>query len=173
MASIRCAVRRRGSFLASRRSSAAVATSSRIASPCPIPPSRQSRTALNQPRETSGSLREPPQARAGMTPLMAAFAASLSLAAAPSCAGTQDGRAPGWPEVKCARYKQAWADALARRGRRGLGQEFLGRHEAFLASGSTARDDVCPRSAEELDLANVLVIAAMNAGTASSFLLFA
>jgi hypothetical protein len=108
-----------------------------------------------------------------LTPLMAALAASLSLAAAPSCAGTQGGRAPSWSEVKCARYKQAWADALARRGTRGLGQEFLGRHEAFLASGCTARADVCPRSAEELHMANVLVIAAMNAGTASTFLPFA
>jgi len=77
--------------------------------------------------------------------------------------------APSWSEGKCERYKKAWSDALARRGTQGLGQEFLDRHEAFLASGCTAQADVCPRSAEELDLANVLVILAMNAGTASTF----
>jgi len=75
--------------------------------------------------------------------------------------------------VKCDRYRKAWSDALARRGTRGLGREFLDRHEAFLASGCTARADVCPRSVEELDLANVLTILAMNAGTASTFLPFA
>ena len=90
-----------------------------------------------------------------------------------SRAAAQDGRSPSWSEVKCARYTKAWTDALARRGRGGLGQEFIDRHEAFLASGCTARADVCPRSAEELDLANVLVVLAMNAGTASTFLPFA
>jgi len=110
------------------------------------------------------------------TLLTAALAIVLALGTglgAPRAAPQQDGRAPSWSEVKCARYKQAWADALARRGTRGLGPDFIGRHEAFLASGCTARADVCPRSAEELELANVLVIAAMNAGTASTFLPFA
>jgi hypothetical protein len=45
-------------------------------------------------------------------------------------------------------------------------------HEAFLASGCTARAAVCPRSAEELEIANVMVVLAMNAGTASTFLPF-
>lgn len=78
-----------------------------------------------------------------------------------------------WPEVKCTRYKKAWSDALARMGNKGLSQDFLERHEAFLASGCTAKADVCPRSEEELGLANVMVIAAMNAGTASTFPPFA
>ena len=75
---------------------------------------------------------------------------------------------PSWSEVKCARYKQAWAEVLARRGK-GLGREFVDRHEAFLASGCTSPIDVCPRSEAELDFANVMVILAMNAGTASTF----
>jgi hypothetical protein len=54
-----------------------------------------------------------------------------------------------------------------------VGQEFRERHDAFLASGCTARADVCPRSAEEFEVANMLTIAAMNAGTASTFLPFA
>lgn len=78
-----------------------------------------------------------------------------------------------WSDVKCARYKKAWTDALARRGSRGLGPDFIASHDAFLASGCTARASVCPRSAEELELANILTVLAMNAGTASTFLPFA
>jgi hypothetical protein len=99
--------------------------------------------------------------------LVALLATSIASGASPVAA--QEPRSQSWPEVKCARYKNAWIEALARRGTRGLGQEFLDRHEAFVASGCTARADVCPRSTEELDLANIMVVAAMNAGTASTF----
>jgi sugar phosphate isomerase/epimerase len=85
----------------------------------------------------------------------------------------QDTPPKPWPEVKCERYTKAWSEALARRGTRGLGREFIERHEAFLASGCTIKADVCPRSGEELDLANMMVVAAMNAGTASTFPPFA
>jgi hypothetical protein len=95
------------------------------------------------------------------------IAGEVAGAAAPNREGSS------WTEVKCARYRKAWTDALARRGEQGLGREFIERHEAFLASGCTARADVCPRSPEELDLANILTILAMNAGTASTFLPFA
>jgi hypothetical protein len=98
-------------------------------------------------------------------------AALLACAAATSPSLAQDGRT--WTQEKCVRYASAWTQALARRGTRGLGPDFLTRHEAFIASGCTARADVCPRSAEELDLANILVVAAMNAGTAGTFLPFA
>jgi hypothetical protein len=81
----------------------------------------------------------------------------------------QDRPEQSWVEVKCKRYKKAWVEALKRRGMKGIGQEFIERHEAFLASGCTARGDVCPRSTEEFDLANMMVVAAMNAGTASTF----
>jgi hypothetical protein len=109
-----------------------------------------------------------------------AFSAKLSalllaaaMAGAAPLALAQEGQPPSWPEVKCDRYKKAWSEALARRGPQGLGQEFLDRHEAFLASGCTTRADVCPRSMEELNLANMMVVAAMNAGTASTFPPFA
>lgn len=83
------------------------------------------------------------------------------------------GEAQTWPEVKCSRYKQAWSEALRRRGAQGLSAAFLASHEAFIASGCTDQGHVCPRSAEELDLANILTIQAMNFGTASTFLPFA
>ena len=85
----------------------------------------------------------------------------------------QETRPRGWREVKCERYTKGWSEALARRGTRGLGREFLDAHAAFLASGCTTNADVCPRSAEELDLANIMVVIAMNAGTASTFPPFA
>ncbi len=78
-----------------------------------------------------------------------------------------------WPAVKCERYTKAYAEALAKFGRKGLGQPFLEAHEAFLASGCSIRGEVCPRSAEELNLANVMVIMGMNQGMASTFMPFA
>ena len=110
--------------------------------------------------------------RTKRTAALAALLAAL-LASSASRAAAQESPSPSWSEVKCARYKNGWSDALARRGTRGLGREFLAAHEAFLASGCTARADVCPRSAEELDLANIMVVVAMNAGTASTFPPFA
>ena len=98
---------------------------------------------------------------------------ALFLAGEVADAATPNREGSSWTEVKCARYRKAWTDALARRGEQGLGRDFIARHEAFLASGCTTRADVCPRSPEELDLANILTILAMNAGTASTFLPFA
>ncbi len=78
-----------------------------------------------------------------------------------------------WAQEKCERYRKRWTEVLARKGRAGLSEGFLSAHEAFLASGCTARADVCPRSREELDLADLLTLAAMNAGAPSTFLPFA
>ncbi len=85
----------------------------------------------------------------------------------------QGAAASSWTETKCERYRKAWTWALARRGGKGIGVEFRERHEAFLASGCLSKADVCPRSPEEFELANVMTILAMNAGTASTFLPFA
>ncbi len=106
-------------------------------------------------------------------PLLTAMLLVCPVVASLLPAVAQESRSQTWSEVKCERYAKAWSELLARRGRAGLGQEFIERHEAFIGSGCTARADVCPRSAEELDVANVMVILAMNAGTASTFLPFA
>ncbi|QLP96957.1 MAG: hypothetical protein HZY79_05470 [Rhodoblastus sp.] len=112
-------------------------------------------------------------------------AALLSLAAQSGQAQSRPGRAAapqtsqaapdetGWRAEKCARYRAAWAQALERFGRVGLSNEFVERHEAFLARDCEPPRDVCPRSKEELALANVMVLRAMNAGTASTFPPFA
>lgn len=78
-----------------------------------------------------------------------------------------------WPAVKCERYRKANDEAIRRFGSKGLGPEFLARHDAFLASGCQAPADVCPRSAEELNFANIMVMAGMNAGMSSTFMPFA
>jgi len=98
---------------------------------------------------------------------------ALPIATGASDALAQDRKAQSWSEEKCVHYKKAWVDLLARQGRRGLSQDFLDAHEAFLVSGCTVTGEVCPRSAEELQAANILTIRAMNAGTASTFLPFA
>ena len=84
-----------------------------------------------------------------------------------------NGQERSWSDEKCARYTKGWSELMARRGTTGLGETFLARHDAFLASGCLAKADVCPRSPEEFELANNLTILAMNAGTASTFLPFA
>lgn len=71
------------------------------------------------------------------------------------------------------RYAKAWAEALKRKSAQGLGREFVERHDAFIASGCTASIQVCPRSEEELAMANILVIASYNAGMGSTFTPFA
>lgn len=96
--------------------------------------------------------------------------AALALLVLAGPAGAQD--APDWRRTKCERYAKDWTEALRRFGKTGLSPDFLTRHDAFLASGCGDPRDVCPRSKEELDLANVMVLRAMNAGTASTFLPF-
>ena len=118
-----------------------------------------------------------------MTPALALLALLLSAEAGSSAregawrtaqAQTTPEAAPrSWPEEKCVRYRRAWTDLLARRGADSLGRDFVERHEAFLGAGCAGRPDVCPRSQAELDVANILVIAAMNAGLPSTFLPFA
>lgn len=74
--------------------------------------------------------------------------------------------------VRCAHYAKAWRDIVAKRGTAGLSAEFIARHDAFIANGCSQQPDVCPRSAAELEIANVMTIVAMNDGTASTFLPF-
>jgi hypothetical protein len=78
-----------------------------------------------------------------------------------------------WTERKCRIYRDGWLRVIAARGTAGLGTVFLERHRAFIDGGCTAPADVCPRSPEELDLANTMIVLAMNAGMASTFPPFA
>lgn len=105
--------------------------------------------------------------RAGLAPLV--LVAVLGLTGIAS-AEPQDQSA--WQAEKCARYAAAWREAVARNGTADVGAAFLERHDAFVASRCQDPRNVCPRTRGEIALANVLTIAAMNAGMASTFLPF-
>jgi hypothetical protein len=77
-----------------------------------------------------------------------------------------------WSREKCTRYQRAWVETVRRKGTKGLSDEFRQRHDAFLASGCLEGRNVCPRSKEELDMANILIIAGMNAGMSGTFFPF-
>jgi hypothetical protein len=107
-----------------------------------------------------------------MTSALASLALGTLLAL--SAAIPLQAQAPeNWPQVKCERWRSAYDEASKRIGRKGLGQEFVAGNEAFIASGCQTPTDVCPRSAEELNFANVMVMAGMNAGLASTFMPYA
>jgi len=110
--------------------------------------------------------------RRPLTPVALALLSGL-VAGTPTGALAQPAPPENWPAVKCERYTKAYAEALARLGRKGLDQPFLDAHEAFLASGCSIKGEVCPRSTEELNLANIMVIMGMNQGMASTFMPFA
>jgi hypothetical protein len=103
-----------------------------------------------------------------MTLRIAAALLALALAAPAAAQGQSD-----WPREKCERWRKANDEALRRFGSKGLSSDFLSRHEAFIAAGCQGPQDVCPRSAEELNFANVMVMAGMNAGLPSTFMPFA
>lgn len=89
-----------------------------------------------------------------------------------TAAFAQQGGGTDWPTEKCNRYRKAYDQSIARLGRKGLGAEFLASHDAFLAANCQARAEVCARSKEELELANRLVLMAMNSGMSGTFLPF-
>ena len=109
------------------------------------------------------------QARIDGAGLLAVMIIFGSMAAFAQQGGSAD---TDWPTEKCNRYRKAYDQSIARLGKEGLGLDFLASHDAFLASNCQARADVCARSKEELELANRLVVMAMNAGMASTFLPF-
>lgn len=102
--------------------------------------------------------------RMGWLAVMLAFGSTMATA--------QQSGGTDWPTEKCNRYRKAYDQSIARLGKKGLGAEFLASHDAFLASNCQARAEVCARSKEELDLANRLVVMAMNSGMSSTFLPF-
>jgi hypothetical protein len=100
------------------------------------------------------------------------LACLLALTATDAPVLAQPAERPAWSEVKCAHYRSAWSHTLERRGNRGLSPHFLTDHQAFLDSGCQDKGRAWPRSPEELAIANIMVILAMNAGAASTFLPF-
>lgn len=74
-----------------------------------------------------------------------------------------------WTEQKCVLYQGAWDAATSGPGLDGLSPEFLERNDTFVTLGCTIQGNVCPRSDEELNLANMLTLMTMSEGMASTF----
>lgn len=87
-------------------------------------------------------------------------------------ASAQDSTDLAWSAKKCAMYAEAWNAALRMQGSAGIGTAFSAQHQAFVASGCVGRRNVCPRSAEELRLADLLTLMAVSEGIAGTFLPF-
>ena len=84
----------------------------------------------------------------------------------------EDAEVEAWAKEKCIRYERAWNRAKGFIGIEGVSAEFIKGNEKFIADGCSSGADVCPHSPKEIELANALTMAAMNFGTASSFLPF-
>jgi hypothetical protein len=92
------------------------------------------------------------------------------LALLPSPANAEQPTA--WQQQKCALYEDAWGRALASIGSDNVNYNFVANNENFIASECTERVNVCPRSNQELEIANLLTMVMMNEGAASTFLPF-
>jgi hypothetical protein len=84
-------------------------------------------------------------------------------------AGTTAEARSDWQRTKCDVYGKALVEILDHVGRDGLSDRFLAQNQAFIDSGCLADVDACPQTETDIEVANGLTIATMNAGAASSF----
>lgn len=96
------------------------------------------------------------------------LAALFALTLAPMAVHAEDQSV--WQAKKCEIFQQNWEKALGFFGSDNLNYNFIAQNENFIAGGCTEGVSVCPRSSQELDIANALTVAMMNAGAASTFL---
>lgn len=80
-------------------------------------------------------------------------------------------QAQGWTDHKCALYREAWAHLERTGATAAASARFVAEHDAFLASGCTT-GRVCPQSADERALADMLSLMAVAEGMTGSFLPF-
>lgn len=114
-----------------------------------------------------------------MTPrhhLCSCIALLLSLSGQPSLAyateqeaGTTAEARSDWQQEKCEVYRRAFSEILDHVGREGVSDMFMARNQEFIDSGCLADVDACPETEADIEVANGLTIASMNAGAASSF----
>ncbi|KQW31274.1 hypothetical protein ASE36_03110 [Rhizobium sp. Root274] len=84
-------------------------------------------------------------------------------------AGETEGTRSAWQIKKCEVYRQALTEILDHVGRDGVSASFLERNREYIDSGCLAAVDACPQTDKDVEIANGLTIATMNAGAASSF----
>lgn len=102
-----------------------------------------------------------------------ATALSLSLAApgtfASDAVTETDAERLAWQKKKCRVFETAFADLTKRLGTEGTSAAFLEGNRAYIESGCLADVDACPQTELDIEIANGLTIATMNAGAASTF----
>lgn len=84
-------------------------------------------------------------------------------------AGETQATRSAWQIEKCEVYRTALAEILDHVGRNGVSPLFLARNTEFIESGCLKDVDACPQTDKDVEIANGLTIATMNAGAASSF----
>ena len=89
-----------------------------------------------------------------------------------SAASATDAVKRNWREEKCFRYARDWNEALRRYGRDGLSDGFLDGGAAFVRSHCVAAGAVCPATAKDRTLVDVLAIRVVNEGMSTTFLPF-
>ncbi|QHQ34338.1 hypothetical protein [Algicella marina] len=99
-----------------------------------------------------------------MSRLIPALAATLAGLSSPAQPDT-------WAEQKCALFASAWAE-VTDPPPPGLSPGFTDETDSFIASGC-ATGAVCPRSPQDLALADTLTLMAVAEGMAGSFLPYA
>ena len=78
-----------------------------------------------------------------------------------------------WTQQKCRLYESAFRDAVEIQGADGLRPAFLQENADFIAAGCTTERPICPETAQEGALADLLTVLTMNEGMASTFVPFA
>jgi hypothetical protein len=102
------------------------------------------------------------------------FLSSVFLLISTSLAWAGDVNLKGstWTEQKCVLYQRAWDSAYAAIGPDGISAEFISKNTAFVSTGCQEPIGVCPRSDEEINMANMLTVMTMSEGMASTFVPF-
>ncbi len=100
------------------------------------------------------------------------LALAAAMAAMTGPAPAQDSADLAWSARKCALHDRAWQAALRMQGPAGIGAEFSDRNAAFVAAGCLGERNVCPRSAAELALADLLTVMVVSEGIAGTCLPF-
>lgn len=97
------------------------------------------------------------------------FWAAAPAAFASDAVAETDAERLAWQKKKCSVFEAAFADLTRRLGTEGTSAAFLEGNRAYIASGCLADVDACPQTDRDVEIANGLTIATMNAGAASTF----
>jgi hypothetical protein len=102
--------------------------------------------------------------------VLAVFLANL-IVAVPGPAPPPSAADAGWTERKCQLYGRAWDYAAQGDALQGVSRDFIGAHEAFIASGCL-EGKICPGNDAARALADTLSLMAVAEGMTGSFLPF-